>query len=201
MRLTQTLKTQIIHKFVEHTFSAREKVLNEEEHQLVYALYNAWFSKETQIKMNALPEGWLPNQNRFWVNAGGYSLYLNLPEGIKLKIPYHHDSESHTGRYNITDHDLIKKIQKHAGESEKLRADKTQFRNKMHSFLYSITTDGKLAELMPESKEVLGEKFFKSDIPSTALVTTAKEILCLVAQQRGEDREGCKAGKLVSTKA
>ena len=51
---------------------------------------------------------------------------------------------------------------------------------------------------MPEAVDILGNNFFGSIEPPSALVTTAKEIMCEIAHARNEKKEGCNEGKIVN---
>lgn len=194
MKLANHHKSKVVDKFKEYTFSERKKESDKTMYSLAQEYYETTYGSEMITQMNALPKGWLMEENRIWVNAGGYSITLSFPENVFVRIPV-------CDRHNCPaakDPKLIHKMQKWAMETKTLQEEKSKFGFKMHSFLGNITTDAKLFAAMPEAKNILGVDFFgQSAVPCTALVTTAKEILCVVAKERGEDREGCCNGKLV----
>lgn len=192
MRLYLYEKRKIVARFEDYTFAAREKVLDETRNALATEVYEGLYDLATRVKMNALPDGWLPVDRTFYVNAGGFRVFLNLKDRCRFL------TNTNTRDINIVDPVLIGKIQKWAIALDKFTEERNNFRHKMHSFLGNITTDKKLFEAMPEAKEILGESFFGVPTPPcTELITTAKEILCEVAQNRGEEREGCCNGKLI----
>jgi hypothetical protein len=194
MRLYGWNRNKITNRFIEYTFGVREKVLNETRNTLGMEVYNSMYDTATRVKMQALPDGWLPEQDYLYVNARGY--VLNLQLGKKVRVFARNIS---SGRTNLTDDAMITRLQNHAMEEERVREERSAFAGKMRSFLANINTDKKLFEAMPEAKDILGENFFGvPDTPCTALVTTANEILCVVAKNREEEREGCCNGKLVT---
>lgn len=197
VKIYQHQRDTIANKMVTYTFSAREKVLWEIEFALAREVYNIRYDEQTRVKMNALPDGWLSTTNNFTVNAGGYVVSLSFgsyEDRVSFRVPY---KDSHI-RQDLTNQDLINRVQALAISQKRLREEQNEFRSKLWSFLKSITTDTRLFDLMPELKEVIGDNFFGNPQPvSTAIVTTAAEILCVVAKNRGEDREGCCEGKLV----
>jgi hypothetical protein len=196
VKIYQSHRYNIASKLVAYTFDAREKLLHEREASLALEVYNTVFDEQTRLKMNSLPEGWLDTTTFVYANAGGYSLCLhfNHPCTASKRIPANRRHD----RFNLTDQDLIGRVQTLANDAARFAEERNSFRRKIESFLKSVSTDKRLFELMPELKAIIGDNFFGVPVPvSTAIVATAAEILCVVAKNRGEDREGCCEGKLV----
>lgn len=197
MRLYQTDRYHINAKLMEYTFSAQKKVMNEREFALADECFSSIYTEKEILHMESLPKGWLPIHYSFYVNAGGYHLDLHF-RGEK-RAP----SNFRAGwgeQYNLTDPDLITRLQKFAQDKEKLKESEKLFRRKIESFLRSITTRKGLLVQMPELKDILGASYFEEKkIPCTALTTTAKEIVCEMANFRGEDKEGCCDGRPTTT--
>lgn len=216
-RLNQHDRQEIIMKFLTHTFNPDREILREKEKELALLVRNAVLNRNVSLGgkvfkevdlVDMLPEGYAAESTSIWVNAGGYSVELEFggsraygedygsynARKIQMNFPI---SIRHT-RYNITDSKLIPQIQAYAQQSEQLTEKYKKLHTKIHQFLVGIKTVKKLLETMPEIEEILGEKWFERPAPINALVVTAAEILCEVANIRGEKREGCCNGEVIT---
>jgi hypothetical protein len=197
MKLLKYQKDQIVRKFVAYTFEAKDKVLTETENKLAREAYEHFYDEPTRIRMNTLPAGWLQEISNIWINAGGYSVILHFPRDVYVRITHKREDQ----RRDLTDYDLINRIQIWAMATKTQKEEVSRLRSKLYSFLTNITTDTRLFAAMPEMKDILGKDFFgpqTTPVPCTALATTAQEILCTVAKARSEPRDGCCDGKLIT---
>lgn len=198
MKLTNYWCERIENKMVDYAFEEKKRLMKDKENKLALEVYYFLYpmeslSFETSIlKMKDLPDDWLPERNRLWLNAGGYSVALCMDKNYKF--PYNRPN-----RYNITitNQELINKIQSFVNDKQNLDEEISNFTRKIKSFLMVITTDKMLFTEMPDAVTILGNDFFGVTKPSTALVTTAKEIMCQIAYNRNEERENCCDGNLV----
>lgn len=217
MKFTVGIRDQISAKYRTYTFGAQYDVLAMNENKLAREVYNTIYPKKDRDLMATLPNGWLPERDHIEVNASGYhvNLYLFKMPIIKTtsygfgyySYQMYYEAETvrfpnSARRFNLQydkHAELIQKVQAHVNNVKKLDENKKNFSHKMASFLKPITTDTKFKELMPEWETVLGKDFFGTTVtPTTALTTTAAEIMCVVAQGRGEKRDGCCDGKVIS---
>ena len=218
MRFTAGIREKITDKFTAYTFGAQYDALALNEGKLAREVYNTIYSKEERALMLSLPKNWLQEDDSIRANAGGYSVEMHFVKsplvktaqcGVRwyrynswyekdlVRYPYH----DHHGRADLksSQQELINRIQAHYNEAKKLDEKRNAFYSKMKSFLKPITSDTKFKELMPEWETVLGSEYFGQEVtPVTALTTTAAEIMCVVAQGRGEKRDGCCDGQVIA---
>lgn len=209
VRLTNGMRSGINNKIVNHTFEKVFTELADRSGKLAIRTYYGKYPSEKKafqlpikkiedIRMLDLPTHWMEYRNYIYVNAGGYNATLHF----KVERPFPIKDKGNGNRWgqerlNVTDPVLILDIQKYLNDVEKAAEEKTNLQRKISSFLAAIKTTKELFAEMPELETILGKDYFVEVTPTTALTTTAKEILCVVAKIREEDREGCCDGKLV----
>ncbi len=208
-RLNQYDRGSIVKTFLEYTFKEQDEIIHEREadlakrareHVLAKTIVFAGRTYKESDFLDLLPENYTRSYNRIWVNAGGYNVELqfsgdySLPS-VEKKMPF---DDQWGNRRNITDAKLNTEIQELVQLKEKTNEKRNNLRRKMNAFLKDIRTVKKMLEVMPELKDILGEKWFTAPAPTTAIVVTAKEILCEMANLRGEPREGCCNGEVIA---
>lgn len=213
-RLNSHDRALILNAFLNHTFKEDKETLIGLESRLsqlarVEALnrnisLGGKIFKEIDF-IDMLPDNYISKESYIWINAGGYSLQLTFDgksyydrtvDSLSLKMPPGFRREQK--QYIVKDRNLISEMHSLVHRKEKLDETTKKLRTKMQRFLSSIRTVKKLFETMPELKEILGEKWSTPTPATTALVVTAAEILCEVANIRGEKREGCCNGEVIS---
>ncbi len=207
-RLNQYDRGSIVRTFLEYTFKEQDEIIHEREADLANRARNHVLTKTIVFAgrtykesdfLDLLPENYTRSHNRIWVNAGGYNVELQFSGGYSLpsvekRMPIDNEWGN---RRNITDAKLNTEIQELVQLKEKTDEKRNNLRRKMSAFLKDIRTVKKMLEVMPELKDILGEKWFTAPVPTTAIVVTAKEILCEMANLRGEPREGCCNGEVI----
>lgn len=162
-------RQRIVNKFLEYSFSDKEKLLETEEHILAFSIFKIRYGEYEKSLVHTLPDSWFPKITYFHVNAGGYSDYINF--GKEIKAPY-----EACRRIDITDRNLITLIQNHFHKRMDLKKEKNTLRSKVTSFLTNVRTKKKLLEMMPQAEEILGKEFF-NEITPCALVPYAEDII------------------------
>lgn len=199
IRLNSLLRRRIKNKLAQHAFGPKQKELEaicvslgDTVYYLKYPNENP-YNKYAGYRMVDMPDNWLMEDHSMYVNASGYSIYLNFSSPKRVPCSF-----SRYDQFNITDASVINKIQKYCNEDKLLKEEQTKLTNKISCFLASISTVKQFYEQMPEAVDILGSDFFGTVEPSTALVTTAKEIMCEIAHIRKEEKTGCCEGKVIA---
>lgn len=215
-RLNQYDRQEITKKFLTHTFEAEKDILRAKEMDLSIRARNNLLDKNVSIGgkvykeydlLEILPDHYSQESDNVYVNAAGYSLHLYFSgvsvdhsfgyyttheNRITMKVPY-----LYSNRYDIKDAKLNSEIQSWAASLEKVKETSGRIHKKMNSFLVNIRTVKKMFEAMPELKDILGAEWL-AEKPKNQLIVTANEILCEVANIRGEKREGCCNGEVIA---
>jgi hypothetical protein len=173
--------------------------------------------------MKKVPAGWLSRQKGVRVNAGGWNTFVGFYEvvGRDVLVKQKMEERSHYGNsfevtqptYDIRqlpeffakaetsaikDPNLIADIQAFMTEQEKWREEASNLRAKISSTVSGFRYLEDLLDAIPDVGVLLPNVRAEAVPKESALVTTAKELMCAIAKTRGEEREGCCDGNLVT---
>lgn len=207
-RLNQYDRHSILNTFLDYSFKEQNESNNEREAELANKARNHVLNKSIVFAgrtykefdfISLLPDQYVAKSHLIWVNAAGYNAELHFSGNYHLPAIEHKMPKNNWGnRFDITDAKLNTEIQQLVQLKQKTQEKREHLRSKMRMFLKGIRTVKNLLEVMPELKDILGEEWFSAPVPTTAIVVTAKEILCEMANLRGEQREGCCAGEVIA---
>lgn len=202
-KLLVWMKDSIELKLTDYTFEKMKSELIERKKALFLEVYFSMYNESARKLMLSLPAGMLREADSLHVNAGGYNVEVSTTDtidgwhrsGDHPKYRVYHNLENRT---NITKQSLINDLQTYA-VGVKDYGDKTkEFRYKVRSAIKGFSTVKQFTEAFPDHETFLGKDFFgRTVVASTAITTTAQEVMCTVAKIRGEDRDGCCDGNPV----
>jgi len=168
-RLTKDIRDSILTEVLRHRFQDRIEVLIADRAYFAEKVYNDIYRKADREKMEALPNGWLPNNTSIGVQFGdgGHRYTTVLFDGavygevgrvraktdkprerVKRRVPYKH---SH-GCVKVYEpaHKLSVEHQKLEGRFDELKQDYETAKRQASAALASVSTINRLVEVWPE---------------------------------------------------
>lgn len=167
MRLTQNIKDTIINKVLKKKFDTRTEEVATLKTKLAHDVYN---NIKDISKINILPEKWFARCNSFAVYFNGRYCSLELTEIVNL--PYFvKNSKMYFGEDDL----FTKQFNEYCEIDRKLTSDKNELERELKHVLNSVTTDKRLFEIWPESKEYFPENAMM--LPALVNVDKLKSLL------------------------
>lgn len=158
MRITDSIRRQIIGNALDATFKQRGELLREEEHALAQEVYNTAYPERIRETMKSLPEDFFYQQSRVVIvkTENGKSRWaLNLGMKSSMLVGAQHQYQA----VGVEDNEeLIKKGMLFKAKHEKYESDVSELRSKLNIFLAGINTSKQLKERWPEGAEYYDEE-------------------------------------------
>lgn len=148
IRLTETIKRNILERALKHGFEKKEAELKERQHNLGLAVYNDVYSKKTQIAMAALPAGYLREDSSIMIRFGSTESRACW-DGKKRIAEKHYGSYAIAKVYDAT-HKLTEQFCGYDKERGLLYAERRQAKDNVLAILNSVATLKRLQEVWPE---------------------------------------------------
>lgn len=173
VKLTGTMRDEILAKLLDHAFGDKERKLKEREAALAEKVYCDLYTPDERSAMEKVPEGWLPTVNHVTAKMGRDEDYFKrFTLGRNVRVPYK-DYHGCKKVYEDT-HPLAVEYQSLHAESEALKKDKEEIKRRAKATLGSVTMSGKLKALWPEIStfvEAIERRYGGSyHVPSTTIV-------------------------------
>lgn len=162
-KLTNGIRSAIRADLREHRFATQVKVLAAAAESFADKVYNTMYDEDTQAKMAALPEGWLPEDEGVYVCCLGqyHRVHFNgvttsLDSALRNLVEYppytsrrfmqaHHDVA-----YSLKDQALLSSWEETVQETRRLYETYGRVNSELRAALDSFTTIEKLIEAWPE---------------------------------------------------
>jgi hypothetical protein len=155
-RLTVDIKNSILVAVLHHAFEKREKELIAQEHELAGLVY-ADVYKDTFAKMNALPDGYLPERSDISVAFGSKdSIAVLHMRGLYRCAKKWHGWCDGVPKIYEHKHPLTLHYQRYAKAKDALKQERKDAERKANAVINSVTTVKRLLQVWPEA-----EKFIK----------------------------------------
>lgn len=150
VRLTNHMRDCIRDALLKHRFGEEQKALAAQKESLAVRLYDHFFPKELQDKLNALPKGFLPEGCEIWVRMGEGTNHFErfpFPDGQNRR----YRSADHN-RWRVLDreHPLCVEYMAIHSKEEDIVKTRRELKSQIVAALNSATTVGKLITLWPE---------------------------------------------------
>lgn len=150
VRLTNHMRECIRDALLEHRFGEEQKALVAQKESLAVRLYDHFFPKELQDKLDALPEGFVPEDYEIQVRMGedtNHFEHFSFPG----KQNRRYRSVDHN-RWLVLDREdpLCKEYVVMANKKEDIAKARKELKSQIVAALNSVTTVGKLITLWPE---------------------------------------------------
>lgn len=178
MRLTNSLRDEIIDAVVKEALKARVSALQKKEYALAdLILDHIWEGHRSAASQ--FPEGFFSTNTTIRVDK------------FRRPMPYSGDPGTHFDRYNmligstarlparytystieLTDVKLVKKVEDFVQELNQLKEDITKLRSSVRQMVYAVSTDTKLFELWPEAS-----KYMPKAEPQMKALVPQREVL------------------------
>jgi hypothetical protein len=179
IRLSTTVREQIRRALLSTRFDKRTKELEAAQDKLARDVYETAYDQTTRRKMNALPEGWLPETKSVWARFGCIDFHRELPDKKRLRVPF----EKH-GHYGSSaallavdaDHVLSKRHQDIRKELDAIQRERNDLTREIDAVLFSVTTANKLVDVWPEIRKTV-EDICKTYVASSNLPAPRVEFL------------------------
>lgn len=186
MKLTKTIKENIIDKAVTKTMQAYEDAYTKRKHEFGELLYNLMYSEIDQQKMQALPDGWLPTSSslRISLSDGSCDVRANMSDYKKVLAVDNNYRSFDGSSWTLGTKRKVRKIEAELNEAYKAKRDKEQQLGRaLRQLIMPCTTLKKLREVWPE-----GEEFFTSEPEFTANLPAVRATAVneMIAAIRGE---------------
>ncbi len=176
MRLTNTIKDQILKNIIFDAFSGREKAIAKVGTQLADDIYSSYYN-QYKAKMDALPETFFISKRSIMFNIDGYCHTLEMSNTRLFAQCHNH------GYIMIYDPDLAKRFKATYKDQTELDKDIKELRSKVMAIVSSATTDKELVEAWPEAEKYI--PLIIEPKPSL-LIGCCSHLNGLIASMKGE---------------
>jgi hypothetical protein len=189
-RINQSQATTFADELRKFTFKPAQDELKDREDSLYWQVYNFMHTQEEQRGMTALPDGWLRTHDCLRINAGGYSLELNHAERKPSpRFLERHFTEMRTycnSRINLTNPDLIDKVQKFSHDGKKQNEESEKFYYKTLSMVKSFRNWEDIFATSPDMEPFIRQWVNLDKEPAKSLAPLANDVLASIRQVRGD---------------
>lgn len=172
MRLTETLRSKIRNRMIEHRFTAEQKALDEAFTKLSDDVYRDVFSDTDRRKMQRLPEGWLPERDELAVKFG--TAFTHIKFDSARRVPDSMDSFSRAAKVYPASHALTQRYDQLSKRRSDLDTAMVEARRQIWGALNSVTTLKRLHEVWPESKQFTADLDPRPTLPAVPVKTLNK---------------------------
>lgn len=153
VRLTEDMRRDITRALLDHKLAKREEAHKASEFKLALRVYNSVFSATDRKKMEALPDGWLPEEAYINIRLGGefHRYHFSAPDKNGKRECRRFTSKTRREDFAIdVRSDLGAAMAAHRDEGEAIRVARNELKAKAAGVLASVTTTARLAEVWPE---------------------------------------------------
>lgn len=189
MRLTNSMRDDIVARVLKFKFEATEKALELEGRKLFDKVYDLLLGANKKT-FESLPSNWFPATQNFLVEDGRHACTLTgeYPRPIPERLPQAFDVKHHRTRGRRVwswedrsdEHDAVfELVAPHIAAHVALDTEREALQAKLKALVYSVTSDTKLYELWPELAEVVPVPEDTSS-KGTALTVSIKELNNLI---------------------
>ena len=152
VRLTKDMTDDITRALIKHKLEKREAELTKLGYRLALRIYQNQFSAADRRKMDALPDGWLPEIDSVHVKVGGdYRTFCFGPEDDKGRSPRKRApaNRDRTFMYEVRS-EIGAEVREYITEADAIKEARNELKAKAAGVLASVTTTARLAEVWPE---------------------------------------------------
>lgn len=186
MRLTNSMRGNIVAKVLKFKFEAQQKALDKEGHKLFDEVCDLLLGKHKKT-VEALPADWFPLAQTLCVSIDDvmYTLSGSHPRRLPGSLPRTFDAARHRTRSERswswqTDHGgeykaVFALLEPHVRKLIALSDERKTLEAKLNALVHSVTTDTKLYELWPELTEIV-PMVEPTTAKGTALTVSIKEL-------------------------
>lgn len=166
MRLTNSMRDDIVRRVLKFKFEAPEKALKAEGNKLFGKIYDLLLG-EHKAAIEKMPAHWFPQLQSFVVDLDDatHVIEADYPRRLPGNLPRRFDAVKHRTRTDrawswSTDEagdykGVFKLLEPHARKLIELDAEREALRAKLKALVYSVTTVKKLYEVWPELAEIV----------------------------------------------
>jgi hypothetical protein len=169
VRLTDTSRSEILKRALQHAFGKRQKALGEEEHKLALKVYEHVYPKKHRELMAQLPRNYFSWRGNVYCYAGGEGHSLTFEQPKPFGDSVERASFGH-------DEALGQAVVAFARKKESLKREIDQRREEVRAVLSSVTTLARLLEVWPEIETFTKGIAAAGSKPVTALAIPIRDL-------------------------